>query len=485
MGIFKERNRNPEEKFLLSKSLPWRFFSSLYLTVTLILILVMLSLIGIFVIQAPPEIKANAADYGWWLENIAGPNTGFWYPLMQTFGFFDVFHSICFLGAGLLLIINIIVCSLNRLKQTRTRVSLTQLRQDEEYFEHKSAQITFLSVYSTVDADNIVTRELKKLRYKVTENHNGDTISLAADKNRYSPWGTYLIHLSVILFVGGFLIGSYLGFRDSSFVVPEGVTRDLGHNTNLALQLISFSDEYWPDGPPKDYRSEVVIFDSGSEVKREIIRVNHPFSYKGIRIYQSFFGPAVSLQIKDTAGSELFKGNIALSGILETHPYQRPSGGFTLTQEEYSIFLVGRATNLDDSVLLPGQIGLEVYKNNIAQPVASSKINIGEPFLAGDLEFTYQGDTRFSGFQISRDPGNNLIWLASFLLIVGLVTAFYFPRRKIWLRIQPESFNKVKIQIRTDTRSKQEPDSEAQRLINHLLESEICQDKKRLEGSKK
>ena len=83
-----------------------------------------------------------------------------------------------------------------------------------------------------------------------------------------------------------YIIGSAFGFRDTYFIVNEGHTREVGYNTNLSLNLISFTDEYYPDGTPSDFRSEVVLYQGDQEVTRATIRVNHPLVYEGIRFYQ-------------------------------------------------------------------------------------------------------------------------------------------------------------------------------------------------------
>ncbi|MBI4234031.1 MAG: cytochrome c biogenesis protein ResB, partial [Chloroflexi bacterium] len=75
--------------------------------------------------------------------------------------------------------------------------------------------------------------------------------------------------------------------------------------TNLSLKLESIVDEYWPEGPPKDYRSQVVLYENGQEVQQGVLRVNHPMSYKGVRFYQSFFGQAVVTEVRDQSGQTL------------------------------------------------------------------------------------------------------------------------------------------------------------------------------------
>ena len=69
--------------------------------------------------------------------------------------------------------------------------------------------------------------------------------------------------------------------------------KDIGYGTGLRLELKSFTDEYWNDGTPKDYRSEINLLVNDQYVINGTVRVNHPLVYKGMRIHQSFFGPAV------------------------------------------------------------------------------------------------------------------------------------------------------------------------------------------------
>jgi cytochrome c biogenesis protein len=50
------------------------------------------------------------------------------------------------------------------------------------------------------------------------------------------------------------------GFQDESLIVVEGAAANIGHGTGLSVYLLSFIDEYWEDGTPKDYRSSVGLY---------------------------------------------------------------------------------------------------------------------------------------------------------------------------------------------------------------------------------
>jgi cytochrome c biogenesis protein ResB len=48
---------------------------------------------------------------------------------------------------------------------------------------------------------------------------------------------------------------------------------------------------------------------------------------------------------------------------------------------------------------------------------------------------------------IKRDPGQGVIWLAFVSLIIGLVLTFYFPRRRVWARLDDD---RLSVALTTD-----------------------------------
>jgi cytochrome c biogenesis protein len=438
----------------------WRIFSSLRLALVLMLALVGLTLMGTFILQVPPTYRADLNSMTWWLQNAAQPSTGFWFPILNALGIFDVFHSFWFLAAGSLLIISIIICSLNRLKITRSYLALNPASQSEGFYKTENGPSPFFS--TSTDSGNRIVTSLKKRRYTVRIEASSEDLHLVASKNRFSSLGTYLIHVSLVLFITGFLVGSYLGFNEASFLLPEGSTRDIGNNTGLSLKLNSFSDTYWPDGSPRAYRSEVTIYENKQPVKSSPIEVNHPLSYKGYRVYLSGFGPAVQIRFtRAVDGSEIYKGNVALNQIY----YQRPCGGFRLVQEGFTYFFTGRMGNSGDPDFSGEQIGLKVYKTGSNMPLTTTKLDKSNPFLMENIKITYLGDASFSVFQISRDPGKSLIWTSSGLFMLGLFGVFYFPRRQVWALVQSIPGKGALLWIRADSGRRSGSSAELQALI--------------------
>ncbi len=407
------------------------FFSSIRLAFFLILVLAGLSLVGALLVQAPAEVAADPESFAAWLEEVARPRFGTWTDVIAFLQLFDIFHSIWFLGAGILLIINIFVCSLNRFRAFRWNLARVQIRVPDDVYRKadKKAELNYRNM-SRQDSANRLAATLSRLSYRVgLENYQNNTY-VKAEKNRYSGLGTYINHLSLILLIIGFLIGSFFGFRDTSFIVSEGDAKEVGYGTSLKLQLDSFSSEYWPDGTPKDYRSEIVLYDGSAEVKRGTIRVNYPLGYKGVRFFQSFFGPTVSVRVEKD-GAEIFSGSVQLSAVLDDSVYRRPSGHFILSEENLTIYLIGSASDAADPMVPAGQVAVQLFETDTEKQIALARLEKGVTRDVSGLSFTYLSDGEFSGFQVSYDPGTWLIWLASGLFLFGIGLVFYLPHVEV------------------------------------------------------
>ena len=99
-------------------------------------------------------------------------------------------------------------------------------------------------------------KALSHARYRVATQADDSSVAIFADRNRFSRFGTFLSHLSLVMILAGTVIGGIWGFSDDSFIVSEGAIQDVGHGTGISVGLSHFTDEYYLQGPPKDYSSE-------------------------------------------------------------------------------------------------------------------------------------------------------------------------------------------------------------------------------------
>lgn len=470
-------NRDKESVVASLTERVWRFFSSVRLAFILILVITGLSLIGILVAQMPSGAVSDSQENAWWLANVAQPKYGAWTPLLSLFRLFGVFSSPWFLAAGALLMVNILVCSLNRWSNLRRLIAGGPVKLVDDFYGGGTNHFEISTKAASAKSAALSSGVLGRHHYRIRQDGSEEKTYIAADKNRYYRLGTFLSHLSLILFILGYLIGSVWGFRDTNFIVAVGTTRDVGNGTGLSLALESFKDEYYPDGSPSDFRSEVVLYKDGKQVERSTVQVNHPLSYEGVRFFQSFFGPSAAIQVRDSTGKVILNDNVALSESFDSGAYQRNGGVFNLPQTGFIGQVISPTVNVPDPMIGKNELVIQLFDHSTFQQVTMDKLSQGVPKTLGGFEFTYLQPGKFSGFQVSRDPGNALIWIASAFFLLGVGMVLYFPHRQIWALVQSEASGGSRLLLRSTAGRGFGAAAELQSLAKEI-ESELVTDKR-------
>jgi cytochrome c biogenesis protein len=204
--------------------------------------------------------------------------------------------------------------------------------------------------------------------------------------------------------------------------------------------LEQFSDSYRENATPDDYRSDLVIYKNGEEVKRGSIRVNHPMTYGSVIFYQSGFGQAVSLKITDAAGVPLFDDSIPLGEFHSTSNPDAPAGVQELPQVGYRLNVIGPneafdgRPEIDDIKLNPGEMYVQIVPigpNAAATEIQGAVVGQGDTVTLGGINVQFLRERRFTSLQVARNPGVPIFWTASVLLVGGLAVTFYFPHRRV------------------------------------------------------
>ena len=445
------KDRKPPAKTSFFSKL-WQLLSSPRLTLFVILTLVAICLVGVFLIQAPSEIAANPAGYQAWVENVARPKFGAWTGFLSALRFFDIFHSPWFLAAGSLLMVNILCCTVKRWNAVVGAARGGGVIQAAAFYRAGTDRAEAKVAAPPVAVGESVAGALEKRRYRVTTGSSGGAVHIVARKNRLSPAGTFLTHLSLILFVLGFIVTAFWGFRHAAFVLAEGSRADVGHNTGLSLQLISFEDEYYPDGIPKDYRSDVVLYQGDREVAQALVRVNSPLSYQGVNFYQASFGPAVRMRVHRLEAA-IYDSALPLTQTMVSEGVLRYAGGLDLSGAGLTVQVINPAISGPDPVIGENQVGLLIYRQGVIDPFAFELLDPGIPLEGEGLEFTYIGQEQYSVFQVTRSPGLWLVWLACAFIILGLGLVFYLPYRQLWALVEPVDGGRSRVTVRAAGRS--------------------------------
>ncbi|MFZ3371529.1 MAG: cytochrome c biogenesis protein ResB, partial [Desulfitobacteriaceae bacterium] len=74
----------------------------------------------------------------------------------------------------------------------------------------------------------------------------------------------------------------------------------------------------------------------------------------------------------------------------------------------------------------PG-ILFQVFKGNDQKPIQSGQLTPGQTTdIQGQYKVTFEGYSGVTGLQVKSDPGVWVVWLGCFLLVGGLLLAFYW-----------------------------------------------------------
>ncbi|WXJ95346.1 Cytochrome c biogenesis protein CcsB [Neomoorella carbonis] len=104
-------------------------------------------------------------------------------------------------------------------------------------------------------------------------------------------WGSVILHLSILVILAGAVISGVMarhayveiGAGDSLDLAARGFP-------GYALRVKEFKIEYYENFQPKQYISSVSLKTAdGQEIEREI-QVNRPLKFKGLKIYQTSYG---------------------------------------------------------------------------------------------------------------------------------------------------------------------------------------------------
>ncbi|MEO8517804.1 MAG: cytochrome c biogenesis protein ResB, partial [Dermatophilaceae bacterium] len=264
-----------------------------------------------------------------------------------------------------------------------------------------------------------------------------DELNLYADRFRWGPFGTVIAHLSFVIILVGFFLSATTGFKNTGLVVPVGSTVEIGNGTGLSVKAMSFNDAYYEDGSPSDYASDLILYKNGAQIQRQTIRVNHPMKADGVSFFQSFFGEAAAMKVTDGAGKTLYDDAAALQ--YQSKDGTHSIGKFDIKSKGLTIYVVDVASGQVDPNIKAGQLQLEVDQVGKEDPIATQVVDQGKPATIAGLTYTFERTRQYTGLIVAHDPGAPPVWVGSTLLVLGLFMVFFFPHRRMWVRIRKTS----------------------------------------------
>ena len=405
----------------------WKWFASVKLTIVLLLTLATTSIIGTLI----PQNEAPGA----YLQTFGE----FLYRIFSLLGLFDMYHSWWFRALILLLVCNILICSIDRLKATwkiifvrHPRFNIARYRQlkskDEFKDDAEAAHLKdlYLSVLS------------RRFRYHRTE-ETDKGFAIYAEKGRLTRLGVYVVHLSVVVLLIGGLIGSIFGYEGFVNLAPGDSARTIQlRNNNQILPLgfdircDDFKVEFYETGAPKEFRSSLSILKEGKVVRQKDIIVNDPLHYEGISFFQASYGnlPPTEVILKFTSQA---------TGMIYNHkaaigkPVVIPENLGTFSLKNFTRQADFKGHNIGEAFIgeLTPPNGHPVEVTLPLKFPSFDKMRKGQVFIAvGDFVPRY-----YTGLQVSRDPGVWVVYSGFILMIIGIYITFFMSHQQICVEV--------------------------------------------------
>jgi len=355
-------------------------------------------------------------------------------------GFFDMYHSWWFITLLYVFSLNLISCSIKRLPHVFKFISEPMLVLSES-MRQSSAQKKEVAVSGSVEKAKGVFAEFlgKEFSAPVITEHNGD-YHIFSQKSPWSRLGVYVVHTSILVIFVGAILGSLFGFKGFVNIVEgSGVSSIQGRNgapipLGFEVRCEDFNVTLYNTGAPKEFRSTLTVLENGKPVpgyEKVKVIVNDPLSYKGITFYQSSYGQA-------SEGSEHFFSMKPRSGGAADKFAIREGAAMTL--KDGTGFRLLESTQ-EVRQFMPGFTGpaarVEVtFKGKAPQTFIVLK-NYPEMNAqrGDDLIFDYEGTNArmFTGLQVAKDPGVEVVWVGCTLMCIGLFIAFFMSHKRVWI----------------------------------------------------
>lgn len=373
----------------------WRIFSSMKMGLVLLGIIALASGIGTIIPQQSVDPEGAAAAAQIW----------------KTLQFTDVYSSPWFLFLFGLLCVNLIVCSVQRFQGIYKR---TFSPQPPHTISHIPQKIH--AVVTGADRQDLREKTLeifKKKGFRIIQLEKDGGWSFIAQKRSMGNWGSFITHIAFVMLSLGVLIGSLSGFKgymvanEGSVVSIQDISLSAGQiKQNFMVRINSVEDRMLENGERDNWYTDLSILESGEEVLRGTLSVNHPLTYKGVTFYQSGYAPGAMFTI-DRNGE---KSTAALQG-----------GNYINAPGTDLYFVLAGIGKYHEGFAISYQIYETIYQVKMGQLTPGQSENV-----QGAFTITFDGMVGFTGLQVKEDPGVGAVFAGCGFLMIGLLLSFYW-----------------------------------------------------------
>lgn len=455
----------------------WRQLTSMRTALVLLLLLALAAIPGSVV----PQRDVDSLKTSQWQE--AHPTLT---PIYEKLGLFSVYDSPWFAAIYLLLMVSLVGCIIPRsfvywralrARPPRAPRHLTRLPDHTSYRTDAEVADVLASAHET----------LRRRRYRVDLDE--ETGSLAAERGYLREAGNLLFHLSVLVVLVGFAMGSMLGYRGGVILVVgngfsnnltqyddfvPGSLFDAGEMEPFSFDIEDFDVEWLTEGPAKGqaraFVSHLAYRESpGAEEQEYDLKVNHPLAIGDTEVFLIGHGYAPVITVRDGNGDVAYSGptiflptdgTFRSFGVVKAPDAQPQQIGlegefyptYAFTEETGPFSAFGNDLNPAISMLVyAGDLGMDDGAPQSVYALDKSRAELMEradgsmfrvdlapgqqvelPDGLGTVSF--DGVERWNKLQISRTPGKLIALVGVVLALIGLLGSLFIRPRRVWVR---------------------------------------------------
>ncbi len=422
----------------------------------------------------------------------------FVYRLLSVLDIFDMYHAWWFQMLLVLLTVNIVVCSIDRLSSTWKIIFVKNAKIRPDRFRKRKGNHNFTDKRDAGSLEKDYKNAVSSFFSNSVVNKTDDGFHIYGEKGRLSRLGVYVVHVSVLFLLVGGLIGSFFGF-EGYVNIAEGEATDTirlrssgaAQQLDFQIQCEDFSLQFYKNGAPKEYRSTLAIIDNGrATVKKDII-VNDPLRYKGINIFQSSYGKLPSAASKkpepavhdhsDGYDLKFLSKSSGMSYTLKAkigEPVDIPEGLGKFVIMEKMETADFRGMNIGGAL------------KGIHTPVGGAPQEILLPFKflnfdkmrGGDfvVSITHEdhdsgnkpavGDEQryYTGLQVTKDPGVWVVYAGFMLMIAGCFITFFMSHQQVFVEVIQLKKNSRITVSGLSNRNRLSMDNKVEKIAKHL-----------------